>query len=182
MPKGHKTRKTLAKEAAREAARQLITASMRPMIQSQIAHAIGIGHLYTRDKQGKFSRIESEDLIEQVLAQGREGKDYWIFAKDPSVQAFSDLMNRALDKPKEQPVELSVTDETARLAVLDEGRAKGYRILYREAHTLVEELADATLAGTRKAYLTDLTLVPLLIIDDLGMRSSRTPLPKISWS
>jgi DNA replication protein DnaC len=53
------------------------------------------------------------------------------------------------------------------------GRAailQGYRVIYREAHTLLEELADATLAGTRKAYLADLATVPLLIIDDLGMR------------
>ena len=39
-----------------------------------------------------------------------------------------------------------------------------------KAHTLLEELADATLDGTRKAYLADLAAVPLLIIDDLGMR------------
>ncbi len=53
------------------------------------------------------------------------------------------------------------------------GRAaiqQGYRVLYREAHTLLEELAEATLAETRKAYLAELTVVPLLIIDDLGMR------------
>jgi DNA replication protein DnaC len=53
------------------------------------------------------------------------------------------------------------------------GRAailQGYRVIYREAHTLLEELADATLAGTRKAYLAELAAVPLLIIDDLGMR------------
>jgi DNA replication protein DnaC len=53
------------------------------------------------------------------------------------------------------------------------GRAailQGYRVVYREAHTLLEELADATLAGTRKAYLAELAVVPLLIIDDLGMR------------
>src|SRR6187551_2641346 len=47
---------------------------------------------------------------------------------------------------------------------------QGYRVIYREAHTLLEELADATLDGTRKAYLADLAGVPLLIIDDLGMR------------
>jgi DNA replication protein DnaC len=53
------------------------------------------------------------------------------------------------------------------------GRAailQGYRVVYREAHTLLEELAEATLAGTRKAYLAELATVPLLIIDDLGMR------------
>ena len=47
---------------------------------------------------------------------------------------------------------------------------QGHRVLYREAHTLLEELADATLDGTRKAFFVDLTAVPLLIIDDLGMR------------
>ena len=53
------------------------------------------------------------------------------------------------------------------------GRAaihQGHRVLYREAHTLLEELADATLDGTRKDVVADLTTVPLLIIDDLGMR------------
>jgi DNA replication protein DnaC len=47
---------------------------------------------------------------------------------------------------------------------------QGHRVLYREAHTLVDELADAQLAGTRKATLAHLTTVPLLIVDDLGMR------------
>ena len=53
------------------------------------------------------------------------------------------------------------------------GRAailQGHRVLYREAHILLEELADATLDGTRKDRLTELTTVSLLIIDDLGMR------------
>lgn len=53
------------------------------------------------------------------------------------------------------------------------GRAaiqQGYRVLYREAHTLIEEIADATISGTRKEYLADLATVPLLILDDLGMR------------
>ncbi len=47
---------------------------------------------------------------------------------------------------------------------------QGYRVLYREAHVLLEELADAQLAGERKAYVERIAAVPLLIIDDLGMR------------
>ncbi|MBV9481926.1 MAG: IS21-like element helper ATPase IstB [Acidobacteria bacterium] len=47
---------------------------------------------------------------------------------------------------------------------------QGYRILYRETHLLLDELADASIDGTRKDYLTELTSVPLLIIDDLGLR------------
>jgi DNA replication protein DnaC len=53
------------------------------------------------------------------------------------------------------------------------GRAvihQGFRAWYREAHVFLEELADATLDGIQKDYLADLTTVPLLIIDDLGMR------------
>jgi DNA replication protein DnaC len=47
---------------------------------------------------------------------------------------------------------------------------QGYRVLYREAHVLLEELADAALAGERKLYIERVSTVPLLIIDDLGMR------------
>ena len=47
---------------------------------------------------------------------------------------------------------------------------QGYRVLYREAHILLEELADATLDGERKEHMEQLSTVPLLIIDDLGMR------------
>jgi DNA replication protein DnaC len=47
---------------------------------------------------------------------------------------------------------------------------QGFKVLYREAFVLLEELADATLDDTRKAYLETITTVPLLIIDDLGMR------------
>ena len=53
------------------------------------------------------------------------------------------------------------------------GRAaihQGYRVIYREAHTLLEAITDATLDGTRKDLLADLATVPLLIVDDLGMR------------
>lgn len=47
---------------------------------------------------------------------------------------------------------------------------QGHRVLYREAHVLLEELADAVAEGRRKKYMAELTLMPLLIIDDFGMR------------
>jgi len=53
------------------------------------------------------------------------------------------------------------------------GRAaiqQGHRVFYREAHLLIEQIADATLDGTRKACFAELAAVPLLIVDDLGMR------------
>ena len=47
---------------------------------------------------------------------------------------------------------------------------QGHRVLYRETHTLLHELAEASIDGTRKECLKFLETVPLLIIDDLGMR------------
>ena len=47
---------------------------------------------------------------------------------------------------------------------------QGYRVLYREAHVLLDELAEAVVDGTRKQYMESLTTVPLPIIDDFGMR------------
>ncbi len=53
------------------------------------------------------------------------------------------------------------------------GRAaiqQGYRVLYRETHVLLDDLAEAVADGTRKEFMENLTTVPLLIIDDFGMR------------
>jgi DNA replication protein DnaC len=47
---------------------------------------------------------------------------------------------------------------------------QGYKVLYRETHILLEELADATLDGSRKLYMENISSVALLVIDDFGMR------------
>ena len=47
---------------------------------------------------------------------------------------------------------------------------QGYRVLYRETHVLLDDLAEAVADGTRKEFMESLTTVPLLIIDDFGMR------------
>ena len=47
---------------------------------------------------------------------------------------------------------------------------QGHRVLYRETHVLLEELADAVADGTRNQYMTGIATAPLLIIDDFGMR------------
>ena len=55
---------------------------------------------------------------------------------------------------------------------------QGYRVIYREAHILLEEIADAALDGKRKEHMELLATVPLLIIDDLGMRKLGTTFPE----
>ena len=43
-------------------------------------------------------------------------------------------------------------------------------MLYRETHILLDDLAEAVTDGTRREFMESLTSVPLLIIDDFGMR------------
>lgn len=47
---------------------------------------------------------------------------------------------------------------------------QGHRVAYREAHILLEEIADATLDEKRKSYFAKLDAFALLIVDDVGMR------------
>lgn len=47
---------------------------------------------------------------------------------------------------------------------------QGYRVLYRETHVLLEDLAEAAAQDSQKDFMASLTSVSLLIIDDFGMR------------
>src|SRR5215831_14398052 len=102
-PHGTKNEKTLEKAEARELVRQMITDNLKPMIKAQIANACGVQHFFLRDPStGQFKRITDPDEIETALnaENAGEGSTYWIFSKDPNVQALTDLLNRA-DKPAE---------------------------------------------------------------------------------
>ncbi len=46
----------------------------------------------------------------------------------------------------------------------------GFRVLYREAHVLFEDLLLASATGERTHAIAAFSEIPLLIIDDLGMR------------
>lgn len=95
---------TITKAEARDAVRAMVIAKLAPMVDAQIEHAQGLKYLVTRDKKtGKFIRV-GPAMAGQV---GEETIEVW--EKDPSVQAFTDLLNRALDKPIEA-VEVSGKD------------------------------------------------------------------------
>lgn len=101
--KGTKHASTLSKEAARDALRTLILRELEPLVAGQIAQAKGLSYMVVRDKAtGKFLRVAEDQAVklnpdEQVIE---------IWEKDPSTPAFTDLMNRAVDKPKEQEQEI----------------------------------------------------------------------------
>ena len=102
LPKGFKFQKTLEKEAVRARVRERVSQELEPLLDAQLAHAKGISHFFLRDPKTKqFVKIEDPIQIQTALNAGDEGSYYWIFTKDPSVQAFTDLLNRTIDKPKE---------------------------------------------------------------------------------
>lgn len=106
---GVKHAATISKEQAREALRAIVLRDMDALVSAQLAHAKGLRYLVVRQKgSGKFVRVT------EAMARAKEGSDEEIievWEKDPSVQAFTDLLNRALDKPKEQEQELRITGE-----------------------------------------------------------------------
>lgn len=107
-PKGTQWPSTLTKEAAREALRQLVIQKMPELVSAQMANAIGIKYLVVRQKgTGKFLRVPAGAA--EKLNPEEEIIEVW--EKDPSVQAFTDLLNRAIDKPAEQMQEIKVTGE-----------------------------------------------------------------------
>ncbi len=94
---------TIAKEQAREALRALVLREMEAMTSAQIAHAKGLSYLVARDKStGKFERVTAEQLQAWETSPDEAPTVIEVWQKDPSIQAFTDLMNRALDKPAEQ--------------------------------------------------------------------------------
>lgn len=109
--KGTPNKTTLDKLAAREALRQIVTAKMEQLVDAQLHNAMGIGHLMLRDREsGKFERVvttgdpgKDKAVIDAAVSTGNA---CWVYLKDPSIQAFTDLMNRALDKPAEQTQEV----------------------------------------------------------------------------
>jgi len=104
--KGYKEKGTLAKEEARELLRTLVKASLQPMTEAQIKNATGISYLVYRDKKGgKFTKVKADEA-ESILERDDVLVEVW--EERPSVQAFTDLLNRTLDKPVET-LQASVT-------------------------------------------------------------------------
>jgi hypothetical protein len=103
-PKGGKNAKTIEKEMAEEALREKIRKRIDPILDSQMANAQGIKYLVVRERKGgKFVRV-TESMAKAKVGEGEEVIEVW--EKDPSVHAFSELLNRAYGRAKEQKQEV----------------------------------------------------------------------------
>jgi hypothetical protein len=116
----------ISKRIARDLVRARIMDDMAAMIAAQIAQAKGLKYMVARDDSGKFRRIGPEEL-----AAGATGVEVW--EKDPSTAAFTDLMTRAIDKPKEQEQEIIVHNSEELLARLDSWKVANRQAIEVEA-------------------------------------------------
>lgn len=73
------------------------------MVRAHIKKAKGLSYLVTRDaKTGKFIRVTSTTLKNTQTA-------IEVWEKEPDVSAFKELLDRAIDRPKET---LEIEDKT----------------------------------------------------------------------
>jgi hypothetical protein len=121
-PKGYKAPATIDKEAKRELVRQLVAAELEPMVKAQIAHAKGVHFMILRNPDGTVTRATNEKQVDAACAVGAQA--FEIVTQTPNVQAFSDLLNRALDKAREQPQDLNISSTLNIVDVLRQRRAR----------------------------------------------------------
>jgi hypothetical protein len=94
-PTGSKDPHTLEKDVARELVRAEITKVILPMVRAAIKRAMGSSYLVTRDaKNGKFIRVTGSTLKSTQTA-------IEVWEKEPDISAIKELLDRAIDKPKE---------------------------------------------------------------------------------
>lgn len=121
-PKGYKAPATLEKEAAREAVRQRITERLVPLVDAQIDSAIGIKHFFLRGDDGQWRRITKSSEIEAALNGPKDR--FWIYTKDPNSLAAREMLDRAIDKPKEQKQEIEIDASDHLIEALYQGRQR----------------------------------------------------------
>jgi DNA replication protein DnaC len=165
------------------ALRKLRLSGMADVLETRLRHA-QTERLATIDL---ISTLVSDELLRrQDRLSGRRIKAARFRDADRSLDSFDFDFNKKMNRPliyelatarfvaQREDVLLLGPPGTGKSHLAQAiGRAaiqQGHRVIYREAHVLIEEIADAGLDGSRKQYLSDMAAVPLLIVDDLGMR------------
>ncbi len=91
-----------SKRLMREAAIRVVMPHLAEILEAQIKKAKGVKHLVGRNESGQFKKITPDQLDDFEHIE--------VWERDPDVSAIVDILNRCLDKPKEQAQELIVSD------------------------------------------------------------------------
>src|SRR5688572_21218334 len=101
---GIKWTRTLLKEQAREEVRQELTQHLGEISRALVKKALGVSYLVHRDRAtGKFA-VVSEAKARKLLESGNEVLEVW--SKEPHTEAIRQVLDRAIDRPKEQLLEV----------------------------------------------------------------------------
>jgi DNA replication protein DnaC len=137
--------------------------------------------LETRLKQAQAESMPPIDLISCLISDELTRRSDRLLDRRHK-QAFNPKMNRSLVFDLATGTFITRREDALFLGPGGTGKShlaqaighaaiqQGHRVLYRETHVLLEQLADAVVDGTRKQYMESITSAPLLIIDDFGMR------------
>ena len=106
-PKGSPDPHTREKQAQQALYAQAVFAAQGAIQRAQIQAAIGLVHVFLRDSEGKWMRCVDDAQIEAALNSG-DPNCYMLSTKDPNVAAAKDLLDRALDKPKDQALDINL--------------------------------------------------------------------------
>ena len=88
--------------------RELVQASLDEITLAQIANAKGVSYLVWRDKKtGKFKPVP-EGQLEQLE---KDGEVIEVWEEKPNVAAFSELLDRTLDKAPQPKGEIEIKGE-----------------------------------------------------------------------
>lgn len=129
--KGAKYKPTLTKEAARDALRQIVLKHMDEMVAAQVHAAKGLTVAVMRRRDGTFRRIESPEDFDKAVESGAKID---VHTLAPSTQAFTDLMNRSLDKPAEQTLAIDLTITETLSTKVDAARKRAAQVARTRRH------------------------------------------------
>lgn len=122
--RGSKHKATLAKEAARERLRELLTDKLEPVAEALVSRACGVRYFVTRNKKtGKYELVTN---AEQVIAalNGDDDESGEFYTDKPDTAAIKELFDRMVDKAKEQPQEVTLTGSVTLVNRLHAARAR----------------------------------------------------------
>ena len=108
--KGSKQSRTVEKQAILKRFRERIAEQVDPLIDAQIAAALGVTHIMARDKAGRWQQVTDPLVMARVLDSGETF--YRLTARNPDVQALRDCWDRLFGKAP-QALELTGAERDA---------------------------------------------------------------------
>lgn len=122
--KGTKYAPTIAKEAAREHLRGILTAQLEPVAKALVSRATGVRYFVARNsKTGKFEIVTDPQKVLAAL-NAEDDMTGEFYTEKPDTAAIKELFDRTCDKSKEQEQEITVSGSINVVEILRQRSAR----------------------------------------------------------